>query len=481
MTAYDQTVEGLGLGKWHLLVYGTCCLPLTLAGMSTLFMTFAGLQPPKYRCEIPQCDSDNASVLEYGDIFTKNSDGSTNYCQTLSIVPNSTKDRCIFDDNGVRDCTHDQDIIFEPFEMSNTIVTEFKLYCDEEFKVALAGSAFMVGVFIGSFFFGAIADKFGRKKTVLMSMLVCGGAQLAGSFLPEYWSFITSQMVAATGSMGMFLCSFLTMLEIGSSSQRSWIGATKGIPFAIGEVILGLIALYVTDWRHFAWCISIPLLISTIFYLILVPESPRWYLKTGRVEDAEKILKQMGKTNKVSDVFTEITTIKANAFQIKMTELSLKSVGICDGNREPVNILTWKDLAKEPLLKNLVIMCFIWLVTSLGKNAVSLASSLRFLTTFSLLWNNTQREKLIKWFHLVVCVGVTGRSSWLFAVQIVGSCRKKTYAVFHFGWIGYLVRIGSISRRHCRRCTVDGWQVGGNCDICQHLHLFFGAFSNWIT
>ena len=67
------------------------------------------------------------------------------------------------------------------------------------FQVALAGSSFMAGVLVGSFVMGILSDRFGRKKTAMGSILVCGLAQLGGSFARTYWGFSVSQFVAAIG------------------------------------------------------------------------------------------------------------------------------------------------------------------------------------------------------------------------------------------------------------------------------------------
>ena len=46
--------------------------------------------------------------------------------------------------------------------VQETFVTELDLVCDEAYKVAWVGSAYMLGLMIGSYVCGTLADRFGR-------------------------------------------------------------------------------------------------------------------------------------------------------------------------------------------------------------------------------------------------------------------------------------------------------------------------------
>ena len=135
--------------------------------------------------------------MEYGeDIFPNIGD----YCTTFGVAANSSVGHCYFDKSQTLKCKPSgQNMVIDEFEMDNTITTEFGLFCDEEYKVALAGSSFMAGVLVGSFVCGALADRFGRRKTGLATVLLCGLSQLAGSFARTYYGFIVSQFTAAIG------------------------------------------------------------------------------------------------------------------------------------------------------------------------------------------------------------------------------------------------------------------------------------------
>lgn len=72
--------------------------------------------------------------------------------------------------------------------------------------------------------------------------------------------------------------------------------------FALGQVILGLIAWGVPSWRSLTQVLYAPQLLVVLYFWIL-SESVRWLMSKGRYEEAEAILQKVAKWNnkKLSD------------------------------------------------------------------------------------------------------------------------------------------------------------------------------------
>ena len=90
----------------------------------------------------------------------------------------------------------------------------------------------------------------------------------------------------------------MTVELVGDKTKTFW-GNMSQVPFAIGEVIVVLIAVAIRDWQDFQIWSSVPWYSLLLMYFV-VPESPRWLISVGRFDEAKKIVKQMEKWYKVT-------------------------------------------------------------------------------------------------------------------------------------------------------------------------------------
>ncbi|KAJ8276719.1 hypothetical protein COCON_G00084710 [Conger conger] len=125
--------------------------------------------------------------------------------------------------------------------------------------------------------------------------------------------------------------------------------------FAIGYMLLPLMAFFIRDWRMLLIAINV----SGVFHFFLwwfIPESPRWLLSQGRVEEAEAILRGAAKENGVT-----APEVIFQPLQVEGEKLSHHN--ICDFVKF-VNI-RWIT----------VMLSFVWWVVAIGYFALSLNTS----------------------------------------------------------------------------------------------------------
>lgn len=62
-----------------------------------------------------------------------------------------------------------------------------------------------LGWFIGTLFFGYISDKFGRRKALLVSMLLMAGCGTGSSFAGMFWLFCLLKVFVGAGIGKIFM------------------------------------------------------------------------------------------------------------------------------------------------------------------------------------------------------------------------------------------------------------------------------------
>lgn len=188
------------------------------------------------------------------------------------------------------------EIIMDTKYYDLTIVNQFQLYCDLNFMVTLAQTIVMLGVFFGNIFFGIIADKYGRKLPLVISVGVQALFGVGVAFSPTIGTFLLCKFFLNFFVGGTMITSFVLFSELVGVKWRSLVGILFQIPYSLGHASLALFAYLFRDWRWFQLCISLPSLLL-VSYWWFIPESPRWLLVVGKKEEGIEALEFMARKN----------------------------------------------------------------------------------------------------------------------------------------------------------------------------------------
>ena len=88
---------------------------------------------------------------------------------------------------------------------------------------------------------------------------------------------------------GLFMIAFVLCVELTGPKYSAYLGIAINIPFALGEMLLGLEAFFIRDWMHLQLVAYAPIILACLLYFIL-PESPRWLIATGKMDQARQIV-----------------------------------------------------------------------------------------------------------------------------------------------------------------------------------------------
>jgi MFS family permease len=168
-------------------------------------------------------------------------------------------------------------------------------------QIGLIASIYLIGEVVGSLVFGKMSDRLGRKRLLITTLLLyLVGTGLAAFVTGHHtgWLvfFYATRFVAGMGIGGQYAAINSAIDEMMPSKYRGrvdiWINGSYWAGAIIGSfaslIFLNAFAANV-GWR-LAFLMGPVLALVVIFVGRTLPESPRWLMTHGRVEEAEKEL-----------------------------------------------------------------------------------------------------------------------------------------------------------------------------------------------
>ena len=160
----------------------------------------------------------------------------------------------------------------------------------------------VIGMAIGSMFLGGVADKIGRRRTVLACLTVMA----IGMFIVPTTHGVADlsiwRVFTGLGIGGMIATVNAVAAEFSNTRRRDLSVSLMSIGYPIGAVVGGILAqrlLATYDWRSVFYLGAIATTILIPVVLIVVPESVQWLAQkrpARALEQVNKTLRRMGHT-----------------------------------------------------------------------------------------------------------------------------------------------------------------------------------------
>ncbi|MFV0252036.1 MAG: MFS transporter [Beutenbergiaceae bacterium] len=152
-----------------------------------------------------------------------------------------------------------------------------------------------VGAILGALFFGRLADRIGRRRVFLMTIMVFTAATAALALTPDSIEFgwiylVTFRVVIGFGAGGLYVVDLPLVQEYMPASKRGSVTGivTASVPlgFLVGSLMVWLLSDLI-GWRGILVVAAI-MGLSVLLMRLAIPESPRYLARTGDLEGARK-------------------------------------------------------------------------------------------------------------------------------------------------------------------------------------------------
>jgi benzoate transport len=158
----------------------------------------------------------------------------------------------------------------------------------------------LIGMAIGSIVLGGVADKIGRRPTILGCLTVMSLGMLMATTVRGLVDLSIWRIVTGLGIGGMLAAINAVAAEFSSTRRRHLSVSLMSIGYPVGAVLGGIVAarlLQGNDWRsvfYFGAGVTATLIPITYF---LMPESVHWLARkqpTGALEKINRAMARMG-------------------------------------------------------------------------------------------------------------------------------------------------------------------------------------------
>jgi putative MFS transporter len=169
------------------------------------------------------------------------------------------------------------------------IVNDWKLTYGESGMILLASG---ISAPFGSLFYGWLADKIGRRKVMILTVLNFSIATGAMALTPHgAWIFLViCRFIVGLGVTGLYSVDITLIQEFVPTRKRGWLTGLTTTMLPAGVFLGALLGAYATPYIGWRGLFAVGLLpaLLTLYIRSWVPESPYWLMRMGRPEEARQ-------------------------------------------------------------------------------------------------------------------------------------------------------------------------------------------------
>ena len=224
----------------------------------------------------------------------------------------------------------------------------------------------LFGLMAGSFLFGPLADRYGRRPVLVFSVAFFGAASLLSAWSTDLTMLLVLRFLTGLGLGGAMPTSVTMTSEFCPQKRRSGLVTLMFCGFTIGSALGGLAAaqlLHLIGWRGVLVLGGVlPLLLVPVLLLAL-PESLRWLVLKGRDQA------------RIHAIVRRIAPTLASLPRLAVTDKKLAGSPMAELFRPGIlkgTLLLWSTFFMSLLI---IYLLSSWMPTLLSGNGLSLSNA----------------------------------------------------------------------------------------------------------
>lgn len=182
-----------------------------------------------------------------------------------------------------------------------SVLTERQTLHLSDFEVGAAATAYVIGAVIGALLFGRMTDLFGRKRLFMVTLGLYLLATVATAFSWNFWAFAAFRVLTGAGIGGEYAAINSAIDELIPARVRGWVDLAINGSYWWGALFGAVVTIFLLNpailphdigWRL---CFGLGAVLGVAILIVrkYVPESPRWLMMHGRMDEANQVVSQI--------------------------------------------------------------------------------------------------------------------------------------------------------------------------------------------
>jgi SP family galactose:H+ symporter-like MFS transporter len=186
------------------------------------------------------------------------------------------------------------------FGYDTGVISGAILFIKQDFSLSstleeIVVSAVLVGAVIGAIVGGSLADRMGRRKTLILTAIIFALGAIGTSLCPTIGWLIAGRVVVGAAIGAASFTAPLYISEVSPNKIRGSLVALNQIALTSGIVIAYLVDYGLSNIQGWRWMLGLAAFPAAILGIgmFFMPNSPRWLVTQNHIDRADKVLKRI--------------------------------------------------------------------------------------------------------------------------------------------------------------------------------------------